>query len=228
MAVVADAVPGRRCELWGPERDGGAVGRGFVPSSIPHCSPHGHNNSAAWDKAGFARAELTCWVISTELGLVVFCPWPWWLSITGRGRGGCMVQIKTGMEEILNHYFITPLLKKKPNKQTSNKPTRNTNPVSPQRFSLLHCLISLAPVFPDQLTDLISRELDARFRVLFWELRTHTLLKVTSGPSTLPAQPCSAGRWKGLYWKVLMHLACLWTWLPQRERINSGGERKRK
>lgn len=107
-----------------------------------------------------------------------------------------MVQIKTGMEEILNHYFITPLLKKKP-KQTSNKLTRNTNPVSPQRFSLLHCLISLAPVFPDQLTDLISRELDARFRVLFWELRTHTLLKVTGGPSTpstLPAQPCSAGR----------------------------------
>lgn len=24
-----------------------------------------------------------------------------------------------------------------------------------------------------------------------------------------------------------MHLACLWTWLPQRERMNSGGERKK-
>lgn len=101
----------------------GLWGGGLYPLASPIAHPTATTiNSAAWDKAGLARAELTCWVISTELGQVVFCPRPWGLSITGRGRGGCTVQIKTGMEEILNHYFITPLLKKtQTNKQQTHK-----------------------------------------------------------------------------------------------------------
>lgn len=48
--------------------------------------------------------------------------------------------------------------------------THKNTPNNPQRFSQLHCLISLAPVFPAQLRDLISRELDVQIRVLFWEM----------------------------------------------------------
>lgn len=77
-----------------------------------------------------------------------------------------MVQIKI-MEATPNHYFAT-LLQLKILPQQTHKNTPN----NPQRFSLLHCLISLAPVFPDQLKDLISRESDVQFRVLFWEMCT--------------------------------------------------------
>ena len=141
----------------------GTVGRGFASTASPFAYPTtAEMDSAVRDGAALAGTELTCWVISTEPGQVDFPPQQRGSGFIGRASGRCSVQIKMGMEATLNHDFVTSLLEE--------KPTRNP-PINPQRFSLLHCLISLAAVFPDQLTDLISRELDVRFRALFWELR---------------------------------------------------------
>lgn len=128
---------GGRCSPWEMP---GAVGTGGDLSGIrdaqgcgegvctPQHPPFAHPtatemNSAARDGAALAGAELTCWVISTERGQAGFPPRQRGSRITGRGREGCMVQIKTGTEATLNHYFVTPLLK-----NTTQQTHKNNSP----------------------------------------------------------------------------------------------------
>lgn len=54
----------------------GAVGRGFAPPASPFTHPTATEiNSATQDGAVLAGTKLTCWVINTEPGQVVFPPW---------------------------------------------------------------------------------------------------------------------------------------------------------